>query len=306
MKSSDRSMAGRLHVPVLGVEVCKVFEGEDLRVFFEGTVGAGGHAEMLLEGHPEIEVYIACDRDPSALAVAKPRLARWEKKLTWVQGAFADVALHVKGRGLLDGFLIDVGVSSMQLDQKERGFSFQEEAFLDMRMDPDQGLTAAEIVGTWSENELADLFYHYGEERRSRQIAREIVRVRGRYPIETTRALADLIVKQTRGRGRIHPATRVFQALRIAVNDELKQLEQGLRAATALLREGGRLAVISFHSLEDRIAKHFFRETTQFETYTKKPVVPTREEVRQNPRSRSAKLRAGIKRGGECDIKGSR
>lgn len=279
------------HVPVLLREVLEVFAGKVCRVFFDGTLGAGGHARALLEAHPEIERYIGCDRDPRAHELAKANLAQWGEKVELIRGSYATEIAEVKG--CVDGFLIDIGVSSMQLDERERGFSFMGDAPLDMRMDPEAELTAETIVNRYSEAELARIIFEYGEERRSRQVAKAIVEARRKKRIRTTGQLVD-IIKPVATRGRLHPATLVFQALRIAVNDELGQLERGLKAAIDKLCPGGRIAVISFHSLEDRIVKNVFRDAKdKLKIITKKPIGPSAEEMRANPRSRSSKLRAG-------------
>lgn len=285
-----------MHKPVLLQEVLQIFEGLHIEVFFEGTVGAGGHAEAILSAHPEIERYLACDRDPAALEMAQARLARWGKKVEWIRGPFAEFPRYLDERGIsfIDGFLIDIGVSSMQLDQEARGFSFLGEAPLDMRMDPAGKTTAAMLVNQLPEKELARIFYEYGEEGRSRQIAKRIVEARKKKKIKTTGELVALI--GTRGRGRIHPATKVFQALRIAVNDELGQLRLGLEGAIERVQTGGKLAVIAFHSLEDRIVKQTFRQEKRLQILTKKPLTASFLEKRENPRSRSAKLRAAEKR----------
>jgi 16S rRNA (cytosine1402-N4)-methyltransferase len=287
------------HVPVLLAAVLKTFEDVQLKVFFEGTVGAGGHAKAILEAHPEIERYLACDRDPAAHELAAARLAPWGKKVEWIRGPYADLKEYLDERkiGTIDGFLIDIGVSSMQLDVRERGFSFQGDAPLDMRMDPESSLTAEMIVNEMPEKELARIFFEYGEERRSRQVARAIIEARRKRRIRTTAELV-AIVKPVTIWGKLHPATLVFQALRIAVNDELGQLKRGLDAAIERTCEGGRIAAISFHSLEDRIVKNTFRDAKdQLAILTKKPIGPTEEELKENPRSRSAKLRAAEKRG---------
>ncbi len=288
------------HKPVLLQEVLKIFEGISLKVFFEGTVGAGGHARAILEAHPEIELYLACDRDPVALEISRNSLlASWGKKVEWVRGAYANLAQFLKERKIvsIDGFFIDVGVSSMQLDERERGFSFMGDAPLDMRMDPDNPLTAERLVNEQSEIALARILFEYGEERRSRKVARAIVEARRKRRIRTTGELVE-IIKPVATRGRLHPATLVFQALRIAVNDELGQLKKGLEAAIEKTAPLGRIAAISFHSLEDRIVKNVFRDAKEScESLMKKPWVPTEEEIKKNPRSRSAKLRAVEKRG---------
>lgn len=286
------------HIPVLRREVLQVFEKTTIRCFFDGTLGAGGHAQALLEAHPEIERYIGCDRDPTALSLAQKVLAPWKEKIEWIHGDYADLPRYLKERKIaaLDGFLIDIGVSSMQLDQRERGFSFMGDAPLDMRMNPEGELTAEIIVNQYPEKELARILYEYGEEHRSRQVAKAIVEARRKKRIRTTSQLVE-IVKPVATRGRLHPATLVFQALRIVVNDELGQLEKGLSGAIDHLAPRGRIAVISFHSLEDRIVKNRLRdEKDRLEVLTKKPIGPSEEEMRQNPRSRSAKLRAAEKR----------
>jgi 16S rRNA (cytosine1402-N4)-methyltransferase len=281
------------HKPVLMREVLEVFAGKQLRIFFDGTLGAGGHARAILEAHPEIERYIGCDRDPRGLELAGANLAPWREKVEFVRGSYAEQVSQVAG--CIDGFLIDIGVSSMQLDERERGFSFMGDAPLDMRMDPDSRLTAAEIVNRYSETELARIIFEYGEERRSRQVAKAIVEARRKRRIQTTGELVE-IIKPAATKGRLHFATLTFQALRIAVNDELGQLERGLKAAMDKMCPGGRMAVISFHSLEDRIVKNVLRDARdQVQVLTKKPIGPSAEEIRANARSRSSKLRAAEK-----------
>jgi len=284
------------HLPVLLRETLEVFEGKDLKVFFEGTVGAGGHARAILEAHPEIERYLACDRDPRALALAKERLASWGKKVEWIHGPFAELESFLEEKKIdsIDGFLIDVGVSSMQFDEADRGFSFRADAPLDMRMDQTGPLTAEMLVNELPEVELARILYEYGEEYRSRVIAKALVAARKKKRIRTTMDLCH-VVEKVIPRGKVHAATKTFQALRIAVNDELGQLKAGLDAAVAALKPGGRLAVITFHSLEDRIVKWKLREEEGLKIITKKPIPPSAEERRKNPRSRSAKLRAAEK-----------
>jgi 16S rRNA (cytosine1402-N4)-methyltransferase len=282
------------HKPVLLREVLDVFEAKKITYFFDGTMGAGGHARAILEAHPEIERYFGCDRDPVALSIAAENLSPWGEKVELIRGPYADVAKHLKklGIGCVDGFLIDIGVSSMQLDVRERGFSFMGDAPLDMRMDPDGDLTAEEVVNRYSEKELARIFFEYGEERRSRPVAKAIVEARKKKKIRTTGQLVE-VIKPAATKGRLHFATLVFQALRIEVNDELRQLEKGLKSAIHLLCPEGRIAAISFHSLEDRIVKNIFRdERESLKILTKKPVGPSEEEIKANPRSRSAKLRA--------------
>ncbi len=277
------------HCPVLLREVLEIFEEKKLRRFFDGTLGAGGHAKGIIEAHPEIERYIGCDRDPRAHALAKETLKPWLKKIEFIQGNYADLIAGAEEE--FDGFLIDIGVSSMQLDEKERGFSFQSDAPLDMRMDPEGELTAFTVVNRYSEKELARVIFEYGEETRSRKVAKAIVEARKRRAIRTTRELVDIIAPVAT-RGRLHPATLTFQAIRIEVNDELGQLKRGLEAALKKMSPGGRIVVISFHSLEDRIVKQTFKGAKGVRILTKKPLVPKMDEMRANPRARSAKLRA--------------
>jgi 16S rRNA (cytosine1402-N4)-methyltransferase len=267
----------------------------------DGTVGHGGHAEVLLEGMGEAGKLIGLDRDEEALVTCRERLSRFGERVVLIKGVFVDLPLHLQRAGCpqVDGVLLDLGVSSRQLDDPKRGFSFQSDGPLDMRMDQSSGQTAADLVNRLPEGELADLIYHYGEERYSRRIARAIVQTRGLRPLQRTQELVDVIkgaVPAAYRHGRLHCATRTFQALRIAVNREIETLEPALRRAVDVLRPGGRLAVISFHSLEDRIVKQTFRSLAQGDDprlvlLTKKPQVPTEEECRSNPRARSAKLR---------------
>lgn len=296
------------HISVLLREILQAFEGIKLEVFFDGTLGAGGHARAILEAHPEIQRYIGCDQDPKAHKEAANVLGPWREKVEFVRGRYADLKKILQERKIpsIDGFLIDVGVSSMQIDEAERGFSFLRDGPLDMRMNPNSSLTAALIVNQYPEAEIARILFEYGEERRSRQIAKAIVLFRKKKEIRTTAELVK-IVEPIVGRGPIHPATRVFQALRIAVNDELGELQRGLEAALELVNAGGRIAVISFHSLEDRIVKTVFRahewkavkrgppSEGTLKLITKKPLTATDEEIRINPRSRSAKLRVAEK-----------
>lgn len=292
------------HISVLRDEVVQAFDGVEIKTFFDGTLGAGGHARAILEAHPEIERYIGCDRDPRAHGIAKEVLAPWGKKVELVRGSYSEIEKILSERGIksIDGFLIDIGVSSMQLDEKDRGFSFRFEGPLDMRMDPDSNLTAEQIVNEYNEKELEKIFRDYGEERQARRAAEAIVLARKKRRIETTAELID-IVKPVLKWGKNHPATLIFQALRIVVNDELGELERGLDGAINRVSPGGRLAVISFHSLEDRIVKHRFKDDVGtkrdlgiLEILTKRPIVPTEEECKKNPRSRSAKLRVAEKR----------
>ena len=287
------------HVPVLTAEVLRQLQPARGGVFVDCTVGLGGHSSALLAAGASR--LIGLDRDRDALARARETLAPWADRVELVHADYRSLGdvLDARQLPLVDGALADLGVSSMQFDEPGRGFSFQRNEPLDMRMDRSQGDTAADLVARATEEELAAAIFHYGEERFSRRIARAIVAVRRQEPIATTGALADLVRRNVPRRGsmRIDPATRTFQALRIWVNRELEGLDRFLEAAAGRLRAGGRLVVITFHSLEDRIVKHTFRALAQrdnalLRVLTKKPVVPGEDEVRRNPRARSAKLRA--------------
>lgn len=275
------------HVPVLLDAVINGLAIHPGGHYLDATVGGGGHSRRILEAAPDVRV-TALDQDPSALAAAQENLAEFGDRLHVHALNFADFA---PGNLRFDGILADLGVSSAQFDQGERGFSFRHTAPLDMRMNPRQPLSAADLINTEDEAELARIFYIYGEERLSRRIARRIVEQR---PFETTTELAEAIARCVPPKyryGRIHPATRVFQALRIAVNRELEVLEQFLEAAPSWLAPGGRIVIISFHSLEDRMVKHGFRNHPLLTVLTKKPIEAEEAEIQTNPRSRSAKLR---------------
>jgi 16S rRNA (cytosine1402-N4)-methyltransferase len=299
------------HVPVLLAQVCEVLKAPKGGVFVDGTFGAGGYTQALLAANPANRV-IAIDRDPDAIAAGEALVAKLQDRLALEQGRFGelDAIAAEAGSEKVDGVVLDIGVSSMQLDEPGRGFSFRNDGPLDMRMER-KGPSAADLVNHASEAELADIFFHYGEERRSRAVARAIVEKRRKCLIETTGQLADLVAGLIRAEpGAIHPATRVFQALRIAVNDELGELVRALHAAERILAPGGRLAVVTFHSLEDRIVKQFIAAMSgraaggsrhmpkasapepTFAPVTKGPVLAMDEELAANPRARSAKLRA--------------
>ena len=275
---------------------------EDSRTYLDCTVGYGGHAEKILEASDSSSRLIGFDRDEGAIAASREKLKRFGGRVLLVHGHFVDLKQHMtfSGIGQIDGILFDLGVSSPQLDEPARGFSFQGDGPLDMRMDRSMKGTAADLVNRWPETQLADTIFQFGEERFSRRIARAIVRARQRHPLATTKELVSVIegaVPANYRHGRLHCATRTFQALRIAVNQELDCLEPALRDAVDVLSPGGRLCVISFHSLEDRIVKHTLRMLSSTDdpglmVLTKKPQVPSREESDRNPRSRSAKLRA--------------
>ncbi|MGB3138896.1 MAG: 16S rRNA (cytosine(1402)-N(4))-methyltransferase RsmH [Nodosilinea sp.] len=273
------------HVPVLPEAVIEGLNIQPGGRYLDATAGGGGHSRLILAADPTVTL-TAVDQDEAAIAAAQSRLAEFDRVTYW-HGNFAEF----EPTGPFNGILADLGVSSVQLDVGDRGFSFRHSAPLDMRMDTRQNLTAADIVNYWNETELANLIYTYGEERLSRRIARRIVDQR---PWETTTDLAEAIsysVPRSYRYGRIHPATRTFQALRIAVNRELEVLEALLKATPGWLAPGGRLVVISFHSLEDRLVKHTLKDSPDFKVITKKPVIATEAEVDQNPRARSAKLR---------------
>ncbi|MEH2139939.1 16S rRNA (cytosine(1402)-N(4))-methyltransferase RsmH [Nostoc sp.] len=275
------------HISVLGREVIEGLAVRPSGHYLDVTVGGGGHSRLILAAAPDVKL-TAIDQDEDALAAARIELAEFGDRVQFIYSNFADYEFPPN---TFNGILADLGVSSYHLDQAERGFSFRQAANLDMRMDRGRSLTAAHIINNWDEAELADIFFKYGEERLSRRIARRIVE---RRPLQTTTELADAIASSVPPKyryGRIHPATRVFQALRIVVNDELKSLETFLDKAPKALVPGGRIAIISFHSLEDRPVKHGLRNSPLLKVLTKKPIIAQEEEIGKNPRSRSAKLR---------------
>jgi 16S rRNA (cytosine1402-N4)-methyltransferase len=297
------------HRPVLYQEVLSALQPRAAGRYIDGTVGAGGHAAGILVGSAPDGLLLGMDRDPSALRIAEAALAEFGDRVTLRHAAFAQMAetAHALGWADVDGILLDLGLSSMQLDDPQRGFAFKEDGPLDMRFDPREGFTAAELVNSWTEADLADLLHNLGEERQAKRIARAIVKAR---PVETTGRLAE-IVTSSKGRagGKRHPATKTFQALRMAVNDELGQLQKGLQASVDLLVPGGRVAVIAFHSLEDRMIKQFFKRETRdcicppgqpvctcghqatLMLVNRKPIRPGEAEISRNPRARSARLR---------------
>ena len=281
------------HVPVLLAEVLAALAPQAGGRYLDGTFGAGGYSRAILDAAPDVTL-LGLDRDPTAIAGGADLVAEMAGRLTLSQANFGELAEEAERFKMapLDGVVLDIGVSSMQIDQAERGFSFRFDGPLDMRM-ARAGESAADLVARLDETALANLIYTYGEERLSRPIARAIVRERAAEPIVTTRRLADIVARVVRSKpGDIHPATRTFQALRIAVNDELDQLGALLDAAGQVVRTGGIVAIISFHSLEDRIVKRAFVDRPIWQPITKKPVVAGEPEVAQNPRARSAKLRA--------------
>ena len=302
------------HIPVLLEEAVAALGVHEGGVYCDGTFGAGGYARAILDQGGRV---IAIDRDPDAIAAGRPLAASAGGRLAVVEGRFGELDAIARGQGFfsLDGVVLDIGVSSMQLDEAARGFSFRHDAPLDMRM-AREGRSAADILAEADEQALADILYHYGDERAARRIARAIVKDRKAAPFVSTRQLASLIerVAPARPGEAIHPATRSFQALRIAVNDELGELARGLIAAEAILKPGGRLAAVTFHSLEDRIVKQFFARRSgrgeaagrrlpgekpapapTFSVEGRQPVAPSEAERVVNPRARSAKLRFGAR-----------
>lgn len=314
----------RPHIPVLLLEVLKALDPKTGETYLDTTFGAGGYTTAVLEA-ADCRV-VALDRDPAAIAAGADLVRRYAPRLSLLQTAFGDLekALHGAGVAQVDGIVFDIGVSSMQLDEAERGFSFQKDGPLDMRMFAagdgtavEDGESAADVVNTYEQDDIANILFELGEERRSRAIARAIVERRRLAPFERTRDLASLIENLIgRGAGKgIHPATRTFQALRLFVNDELGQLEKGLLAAERVLKPGGRLCVVTFHSLEDRIVKRFLSEragkrtgasrhlpmqsiklqSPSFEILNPRPLTPSKGELDVNPRARSARLRVAVR-----------
>jgi 16S rRNA (cytosine1402-N4)-methyltransferase len=300
------------HTPVLLKEVLEALQPKDGGIYVDGTFGAGGYAKGLLDA-ARCRVY-GIDRDPSAIARGAALAHRYDGRLDLIDGRFGEMDQILRARGVesADGVALDLGVSSMQLDESERGFSFRADGPLDMRMGA-SGPTAADLVARASERELADIIFQYGEERRARPIARAVATARSQAPIRTTGRLAEIVRKAAgpRAKDGIDPATRTFQALRIWVNDELGELKRGLVAAESLLAPGGRLAVVSFHSLEDRAVKEFLRaragaapqgsrhlprqaaeRAPSFRLLSRGAAMPSEEEIEINPRARSARLRA--------------
>lgn len=297
------------HKPVLYKEIIHALQPRSGGRYVDGTLGAGGHARGILGACAPDGLLLGLDVDPQALALARENLAPYERRIHLVQASHITLSEQLASLkwDAIDGILLDLGASSMQFDNAERGFSFMHDGPLDMRFGPQALMSAEEIINTFDERELADMIYRYGEDRDSRKIAKAIVASR---PLHTTRELVAVIEKASPRRGdKLHPATQTFQALRIAVNEELAAVEKTLPQAVAALRSGGRCAVISFHSLEDRIVKEYFREQSKelinppyeriyeverkavVEMINKKPILPSEEEIKDNPRARSSKLR---------------
>lgn len=301
------------HRSVLYQEIILALRPESPGRYVDATVGAGGHAWGILNACAPAGRLLGMDLDPQALAIAHQRLAEFGDRVSLVQASYTTLLEQLRRQGWesVNGVVIDLGVSSMQLDTPERGFSFQSEGPLDMRFDPTQPLTAADLVNQWPERDLADILWRYGDEQQSRRIARAIVQAR---PLHTTQELAELVKRTAGGRkAHTHPATRTFQALRIAVNEELQAVETFLPRAMEALEPGGRLAVIAFHSLEDRIVKQYFRRESRdcicppeqpvctcghkaiLMEINRRPITPAEEEAAGNPRARSARLRIAEK-----------
>lgn len=276
------------HIPVLASEVIDGLKLASGQTIIDGTLGLGGHAALILDQIGPDGQLIGIDRDARNLELAKERLAKYGERVQYVHSSFSTMdKLDVQA----DGILLDLGFSSVHVDASERGFSFQHDGPLDMRYDVKQELTAEAIVNGWSKDELAELLRRLGEEPQARRIANAIFDARRAKRITSTVQLADIVSAVVPRRGKTHPATKTFQALRLAVNDELGEVERGLEATVTTLKPGGILAVITFHSLEDRLVKHWLKQRPEFEIMTKKPIVPGRAEILTNPRARSAKLR---------------
>lgn len=288
-------MIERAHIPVLSKEVLENLISEKISLFIDATVGGGGHAYSILEHHSKIKL-IGLDVDEASLDKAADRLQPFMERVRLIKGNFRDLR-EILAKENIDGFdaiLFDLGLSMYQL-QAKRGFSFYDDSFLDMRMDSKRELTAFDVVNRYSPERLEKIMVEYGEEYRARAITRAIINERKKKPINTALELSSLISRVKGTKGRVHPATKVFQAIRIEVNRELENIELGLRDAIDMCRQGGRIGVISFHSLEDRIVKNIFREDDRIKAITKKPIRPSLTEIRENPASRSAKLRVAEK-----------
>ncbi len=309
----DRGMSSISHTPVMVREILEFLAVRPGRVYVDATLGLGGHARAMLERMGGKGVLLGMDRDAEALVQAKRNLDPWRTQCRLVHGNFADLAAVAARQVVMrvDGILLDLGLSALQIENPERGFSFMHEGPLDMRMDRGQTMTAADVLASGSADELMEWLKQYGDEPDARKIAGAVVRERKQHAFMSTRQLADLVAGVKGGRrGKIHPATRTFQALRIVVNREIEYLEEALKHSVALLGPGGRLVVLSYHSLEDRTVKHFVKEhigrweslpaggqrwmgqSPALRWLTPKPVMPSDEEIIRNPRARSAKLRA--------------
>ncbi|MCX5812756.1 MAG: 16S rRNA (cytosine(1402)-N(4))-methyltransferase RsmH [Proteobacteria bacterium] len=287
-----------VHIPVLLEEVIKNLVSEKTNVFIDATVGAGGHASNILERYKNVKL-IGLDADEDILRIAGERLYEFEGRARLIRGNFRDLReiLTSEDVASVDGILFDLGLSTFQITG-ERGFSFNNDSFLDMRMDNRGALTAYDVVNSYDYKELLRIIRDYGEDYRGPAIAKMIIETRKKKPISTAKELGSIVLKAKRRTGRIHPATKTFQAIRIEVNDELKSLQKGIEGAIDMLSPKGRIGVISFHSLEDRITKFAFRDSPALDVITKKPIRPEKIETKENPSSRSAKLRIAEKKQG--------
>jgi 16S rRNA (cytosine1402-N4)-methyltransferase len=293
-------MSSELHIPVLASEVMEWLDPKSANLYVDGTLGLGGHTSLILSQSAPAGRVLGFEWDEQAARLAAQRLSCFGERFQLVHGSYADLPAQCRELGVqqVDGILIDLGVSSLQLDSPERGFSFMADAPLDMRMDSRRQVTAEQLVNNLKKDELADIFYNYGEERQARRIAKFIVEARLQCPVRTTRQLTEIVRRAIPAKyhpKKIHVATKVFQALRIAVNRELDNLVTLLIEAPGMLAPGARVCIITFHSLEDRIVKQAFVNNQAYRVLTKKPVGPTATEMRNNPRSRSAKLRVAEK-----------
>lgn len=291
----------KLHKPVLLKEAINVLNPKE-GIIIDGTLGLGGHAEAILN-NSKVSI-LGIDKDGEALELAKENLKKFKDRIIFKQGNFGnlkEITREYNYLGKVNGIILDLGVSSIQLDRANKGFSFKDRGPLDMRMDKNQTLTAGEIVNSWPKEKLYEIIRNYGEERLAGRISKAIFERRREKKFQATDELAEFIkniVPKKYAHSKLHPATRTFQALRIAVNDELENLKKALKDSYEVLENQGKIAVISFHSLEDRIVKRFFKEMAKesyFKILTKKPIIPTEEEIMENVRARSAKLRAAIK-----------
>jgi len=301
------------HEPVLVSEVCEYLVTSHDGIYVDATTGGGGHTKAILETVSPGARIVCFDRDADAIGESKRKLQQWKSQLTFIHDVFGTMQDRLQQLSInkINGILFDLGVSSFQINNADRGFTYQQEAKLDMRMDMRSGITGVDVLQTYKERELADIFFHYGEERKARRIARKVVEERNKKPITTSTELAEIVRAIVGERHLVKSLARIFQALRIEINAELEQLSKALEQTTDLLHTGGRLVVISYHSLEDRIVKRFMKERSakskrsedpfarqdieidpDFRIVTKKPVLPQPDEQRRNPRSRSAKLRA--------------
>ena len=298
VSSSDNE---QIHTPVLLEEALDFLNPEPGGVYVDGTLGLGGHTELILKRSAPDGKVIAFEWDETAIEKARVRLSPFKDRLKIIRRNFAEISAGLDEAGVIevDGLLVDAGLSSLQLDMGDRGFSFQRDEILDMRMDNRRTITAQSILATCSQKELADIFFYYGEERQARPIASAIVEARVSEPVKTTKQLVSIVARAVPKRfhpGKIHVATKVFQALRIAVNTELENLAKILEAGVAYLKPGARFCVISFHSLEDRVVKRKFKNDVKLDVLTSKPIMASPDEIAANKRSRSARLRVAEKK----------